>query len=217
MALRPLEPKSSASASSATLAQAGLFALYRPPKIDASARVRRHAALDLRAGLNSEARSLAAARARRAVDHVARQGKPWTFYVQSVVSFAFAGQQLPSRSNDLLEHGNAKRTPERIAIGFGHARRTGTLQHNDRVRQRRDQISAQAPALFERPHDRRGLEMGGIFRPTPWKYFHRLRGKQRGTKPRHENGRARGRRHRIGKRLANPLPGKSDQHVLNVV
>ncbi len=39
MALRPLEPKSSASASSATLAQAGLTALYRP-----SARQRAYAA-----------------------------------------------------------------------------------------------------------------------------------------------------------------------------
>ena len=194
MALRPLEPKSSASASSATLAQAGCSHYnrcptdFKPPDFTPqNGAFNEHtppgAALS---PVEDEPRNVPSSGRTGTPSyppHVPRQIQPGNFDVEAVVRFAFSRQQSSRRSDDLLEDGDAKGSPKRVAIRLRQARLTRPLQNNQRVRQRRDQKSSQLAALLHRRGDRRGFEAGGVFAPSPRKCFHRVRREQRGTKP----------------------------------
>ena len=178
MPLRALEPKSSASASSATLARGGYFALYR------LFRVGSHAPRSLSRQGRHKARSFAATTTCRRFQPIAGPLHigPWhsgSFDVQPVMSFAIRCEQFAVRPDDLLEYWNPESAPQLLAFANRQRRIAGGFEHNDRMSEYRRTVQRRKPQqlLVIRGHRGR-CECGHFFRPTMREHANRVFGRK---------------------------------------
>ena len=135
MPLRALEPKSSASANSATFA----FEASRLSRIIAWALSRvGGGSLQFRLRYRPQPRCLSAAAAGRGVQGAslqlqAGQLQAGILYMQTIVRLAFRRQQLTGPAHYLFKHGDAKGSPQALALLVAYPLIAGTQDGDQRM------------------------------------------------------------------------------------
>jgi hypothetical protein len=205
MPLRALEPKSSASANSATLARND----YNGGRRSSARRSSGPAKGFPRLGRN-QSRGRASAGARQRLDLFSADLEVRRFDVQTVVSFAFGRKQPAGSPDDLLEHGHSIGLPQSVPLRLPQAWAVSASQHDHGVG--RHGRSSQRLQLIERTRDRLRREIRGSAAPSAIEHTN-ASGR---PEPRHQHRGARRRLERRNKRPAGRPPPYWNTHEIIV-
>src|SRR5712692_273127 len=129
-----------------------------------SARVGGHGAGSFQRPRRRQTRGLAPAGAGAVIDLAAGSIDSVGLDMQAVVGFAFGGQQLAARSDDLFENRNVEQAPERFAVSARKQRGSRASYHDQRPGGRNAIVRGERAQLGPRGSDglrREALRFGG--------------------------------------------------------